>query len=230
MEPDERFRILIADDHPIFRDGLTRLLESDRSCRVVGLAGDSDETLRLVSELNPDLLLLDLSMPTAGGMEVLRALGPNPPLRVLVLTASADEHQILDALRLGARGVLLKESATAMLYKAIRCVMRGQYWLGRDDVADLVQALRALTERASNPARKRDAFGLTPRELEIVAGIAAGETNREIAERLSVREHTVKHHLTNIFDKVGVFSRLELAVFAINHGLAADDRARHERR
>lgn len=224
MVPDEQVRILIADDHPIFRDGLTRLLEANGSYRVVGVAGDGNETLRLVSELTPDLLLLDLSMPDSGGMDVLRALGPNPPVRILVLTASADEHQILEALRLGARGVLLKESATPLLYKCIDCVMRGQYWVGRDDVADLVQALRTLTERASNATRKRDVFGLTPRELEIVAGIAAGETNREIAERLSVREHTVKHHLTNIFDKVGVFSRLELAVFAINHGLAPDDR------
>jgi two-component system, NarL family, nitrate/nitrite response regulator NarL len=226
MEPDERVRIFIADDHPIFRDALARLLEADGEYRVVGVAGNGDETVRLVSELNPDLLLLDLSMPTSDGMDVLRALGPTPRVRILVLTASADEHQILDALRLGARGILLKESATSLLYKCIRCVMRGQYWLGRDDVADLVQALQTLTAGASNAARKRNAFGLTPRELEIVGGIAAGETNREIAERLAVREHTVKHHLTNIFDKVGVFSRLELAVFAINHGLARDDRPR----
>lgn len=227
MEAYDIVRILIADDHPLFRDGLTRLLESESAYRVVGCAGDGAETLRLVAELNPDLLLLDLSMPAFGGMDVLRTLGPNPSIRIVVLTATADENQVIDALRWGARGVLLKEAATPMLYKCIRCVMRGQYWLGRNDVADLVQALRSLSERVAASAQKQpDVFGLTPRELQIVAGIAAGETNREIAERLAVREHTVKHHLTHIFDKVGVFSRLELAVFALNHQLGPDDRPR----
>jgi DNA-binding NarL/FixJ family response regulator len=227
MEPDGLIRILVADDHPIFRDGLTRLLEADSLYRVVGLAGDGHEALRLVGELNPDLLLLDLSMPGFGGMDVLRALGPDPRLRIVVLTAGADERQVVEALCWGARGVLLKEAATPLLFKCISCVMRGQYWLGRDDVADLVHALRSLSEHPTIASRKAVAFGLTPRQLQIVAGVAAGETNREIAQRLSVREHTVKHHLTNIFDKVGVFSRLELAVFAINHGLGQDDRSTH---
>lgn len=223
MEPDGVTRILIADDHPIFRDGLTRLLEADSAYRVVGVAGDGREALRLVAELNPDLLLLDLSMPTFGGMDVLRALGPDPRLRIVVVTAGADQRQIIEALRLGARGVLLKEAATPLLYKCIRSVMQGQFWIGRDDFGTVVQAMRDLTRGATNP-RHREPFGLTPRELEIVAAIAAGETNRQIAERLSVREHTVKHHLTNIFDKTGVFSRLELAVFALNHGLGQYDR------
>jgi two-component system, NarL family, nitrate/nitrite response regulator NarL len=195
MEPDGVIRILIADDHPIFRDGLTRLLEADAAYRVVGVAGDGRDALRLVAELNPDLLLLDLSMPTFSGMDVLQS---------------------------GARGVLLKEAATPMLYKCIRSVMQGQLWIGRDHFGTVVQAMRDLTTGATKA--KQEPFGLTPRELEIVAGIAAGETNREIAERLSVREHTVKHHLTHIFDKTGVFSRLELAVFALNHGLGQYDR------
>jgi len=227
MEPYDVVRILIADDHPIFRDGLTRLLEAESTYRVVGAAGDGGEALSLAAELKPDLLLLDLTMPAFGGMDVLRALGPDPHVRIVVLTATADEKQVIDALRWGARGVLLKEAATPLLYKCIACVMRGQYWLGRKNVADLVEALRTTSERLAPPPTPRsDAFGLTPRELEIVAGIAAGETNREIGERLSVREHTVKHHLTHIFDKVGVFSRLELAVFAINHHLGPDDRPR----
>lgn len=227
MEPDGIVRILIADDHPIFRDGLTRLLETDPTLKVVGAAGDTTETVRLASQLRPDLLLLDVSMPTLGGLGVLRTLGPDPRVRVVMLTADINEQQIVEALQCGARGVLLKESATSLLFKCIRCVMQGQYWLGREDVADVVQALRGATLRLTTAPRKRDVFGLTPRELEIVAGVAAGESNREIAQRLSVREHTVKHHLTNIFDKVGVFSRLELAVFAINHGLRPDDRNRH---
>jgi DNA-binding NarL/FixJ family response regulator len=226
MEPDGIVRILVADDHPLFRDGLTRLLESDPAFRVVGLAGDGSQTLHLVSQLRPDLLLLDLSMPTFGGLDVLRRLAPDPPLRIVVLTADVNEEQIIEAVQCGARGVLLKESATPLLFKCIRCVMQGQYWLGRDNVADVVHALRVTGRLAAHPT-ERNAFRLTPRELQIVAGVAAGESNREIAERLSVREHTVKHHLTNIFDKVGVFSRLELAVFAINHSLKTDDGTGH---
>jgi DNA-binding NarL/FixJ family response regulator len=227
MEPDGVIRIVIADDHPIFRDGLTRLLEAEPSYRVVGEAGDGQETLRLVAELAPDLLLLDLSMPICGGIEVLKSLGPDRGLRIVVLTAGAGDHEVIDALRWGAHGILLKEAATPMLYKCIRCVMGGQYWVGRDNVADLVQALRTINPRATSDKKKADKFGLTPRELQIVAAIAAGESNKEIAERLGVREHTVKHHLTSIFDKLGVFSRLELAVFAINHGLGRDDRGGH---
>jgi DNA-binding NarL/FixJ family response regulator len=227
MEPDGIVRILVADDHPIFRDGLTRLLESDPAFRVVGLAGDGSETLHLVAQLRPDLLLLDLSMPPFGGLDVLRRLAPDPPLRIVVLTADVNEEQIIEAVQCGARGVLLKESATPLLFKCIRCVMQGQYWLGRDKVADVVHALRDVTPRLAAHPTERNAFGLTPRERQIVAGVAAGESNREIAGRLSVREHTVKHHLTNIFDKIGVFSRLELAVFAINHGLAEDEGRGH---
>jgi two-component system nitrate/nitrite response regulator NarL len=224
MRSDGIIRILVADDHPLFRDGLIRLLEAHHQFHVVGAAGDGTETLRLIAELEPDLVLLDLSMPTFGGLDVLRALGPEPPVRIVVLTASADEEQILDALQFGARGVLLKESATPQLYKCIGCVMDGQYWLGRDHVSNVVQAMRALADQRAAEKTRPTPFGLTPRELEIVAGIAAGETNREIAHRLSVREHTVKHHLTHIFDKTGVFSRLELAVFALNHGLAPGER------
>jgi two-component system, NarL family, nitrate/nitrite response regulator NarL len=223
MQPDGVIRILLADDHPIFRDGLTRLLETDPAFRVVGVAGDGSETLRLQSELRPDLLLLDLSMPTCGGLDVLRALGPDPPLRIVVLTADVKQTEIVEALQFGARGVLLKEAATPLLFKCIRCVMQGEFWIGREHVADVVHAFRGATLQITTESRKRNAFGLTPREMQIVAGVESGESNREIAQRLSIREHTVKHHLTNIFDKVGVFSRLELAVFAINHRLGGDD-------
>ena len=224
METDGVVRIVIADDHPLFRDGLARLLEADPAFRVVGQAGDGAEAIRIVAELRPDILLLDLSMPTTSGLGVLAALPPDSSVHVVVLTAAADEGQVLDALKHGARGILLKEAATPLLYKCIRCVMQGQYWLGRDDIADVVQAMRVATMHPPDATKRPERFKLTPRELEIVARVAAGESNREIAERLSVREHTVKHHLTNIFDKTGVFSRLELAVFAINHRLGQDDR------
>jgi two-component system, NarL family, nitrate/nitrite response regulator NarL len=219
MEPGRLIRIVLADDHPIFRDGLRRLLEAERGFEVVGDARDGLEALDLVATLQPDILLLDVSMPTIDGLEVLKRLPAESSVRTIVLTAGLDDRGIVAALQYGARGVLLKGAATPLLYKSIRCVMQGEYWIGRDHVGDVVEALRGLSVGAPTAMRHKRPYGLTPRELEIVAGIVAGESNREIAERLSVREHTVKQHLSRIFDKTGVSSRLELAVFALNHGL-----------
>lgn len=219
MEPGRLIRIVLADDHPIFRDDLRRLLEAEHGFEVVGEAKDGLEALDLVAKLQPDILLLDFSMPTTDGLEVLKRLPPGCDVRTIVLTAGLDDCGVVAALQFGARGVLLKGAATPLLYKCIRCVMHGEYWVGRGHVGDVVEALRGLSVRAPTETRQSRPFGLTPRELEIVAGIVAGESNREIAQRLSIREHTVKQHLSRIFDKTGVFSRLELAMFALNHGL-----------
>ena len=137
-------RILIADDHPLFRDGLRRLLQSEPGFEVVGEASDGDELLGLVRKAKPDILLLDLSMPRRDGMAVLRELAAAKiPVRTLLLTAAIDQTQIVQALRLGAYGVILKESTTQRLFDSIRCVMAGQYWVGRESVSDLVKALRS---------------------------------------------------------------------------------------
>jgi two-component system, NarL family, nitrate/nitrite response regulator NarL len=214
-----KIRIVIVDDHLIFRDGLTRLLEAEDDFTVVGNAADGLEALKLVSRLQPDVLLLDLAMPGVSGLEVLKRLPADCPVRVIVVTAGINPRDIVTALQFGARGVVLKESTTQLLFKAIRCVTSGQYWLARDSVANVIQAMRGLAQQLGSLEKRASPFGLTPREHDIVSGVACGESNREIAQRLSIREDTVKHHLSNIFDKVGVFSRLELAVFAINHGL-----------
>jgi two-component system, NarL family, nitrate/nitrite response regulator NarL len=214
-------RIVIVDDHLIFRDGLKCLLQSESDFTVVGDAADGVEALSLVSRLQPDILLLDLSMPGVSGLEVLKRLPAESTVRVIVVTAGINPRDIVMALQFGARGVVLKESTTQMLFKAIRCVSAGQYWLARDSVANVVQAMRGLAQQLGALEKRASPFGLTRREQDIVSAVACGESNREIALRLSIREDTVKHHLSNIFDKVGVFSRLELAVFAINHGLNA---------
>jgi DNA-binding NarL/FixJ family response regulator len=212
-------RILLADDHAIFRDGLRRLLESEPEFQVIGEAADGAEAIIKTRELEPDLLLLDLAMPRIPGLEALRELtrGGSPDTKIILLTAAIEKNQIVEALQIGARGIVMKEAATQLLFKSIRSVMAGQFWVGRESVGDMVQYLREKTE-SQLPAGGRS-YGLTRREMEIVAAIVAGLTNKEIAKKFTLSEDTVKHHLTNIFNKVGVSSRLELALFAINHRL-----------
>lgn len=220
FKKSQSIRIVIADDHPIFRDGLRRLLEAEPDLKVLGEAADGAEAVKLARQLKPDILLLDLAMPKHPGLEALRDLSASgsSPVRVILLTAAAEKSQIVEALQLGARGVVLKDSATQLLLKAIHTVMSGEYWVGRESVSNLVQYLRTLVQSSSDEARQRK-FGLTPRELEIVAAVVAGYSNREIAEYFKISEDTVKHHLSNIFDKLGVSTRLELALFAVNQSL-----------
>ena len=211
-------RIVIADDHTIFRDGLRRLLEAEPELEVAGEAGDGAEAVTQTRELRPDVLLLDLAMPRVPGMEVLRDLsadGDKLNTKIIVLTAAVERMEIVQALQMGARGVVMKEAATQLLMKAIRTVMAGQYWIGREAVGDIVEFMRT-NPSGEKPARN---FGLTKREMDILTTIVAGLSNKEIARKFSLSEDTVKHHLTNIFDKVGVASRLELALFAINNRL-----------
>lgn len=212
-------RILIADDHALFRDGLRKLLQSEPGFEVVGEASDGEMLLDLVSRIEADVVLLDLAMPRLDGMEVLRRLASlERAPRSLVLTASIDKQQIVQVLKLGAYGVILKESTSRRLFDSIRCVRAGQYWVGRESVSDLVKALRSISPGISAPARTKD-FGLTVRELQIVTLVVAGYSNPDISQRCKISEQTVKHHITNIFNKLGVSNRLELALFAVNHRL-----------
>jgi DNA-binding NarL/FixJ family response regulator len=220
MDRKGPIRLVIADDHPIFRDGLRRLLEAEPDMKVIGEAKDGSEAVKLARQLKPDIMLLDLAMPKHPGLEALRELsdGGANSVRVILLTAAAEKNQIVEALQLGARGVVLKDSATQLLLKAIHTVMAGEYWVGREAVSNLVQYLRNLVQ-ASTEAAKHKKFGLTPRELEIISAVVAGFANKEIAEYFKISEDTVKHHLSNIFDKLGVSTRLELALFAVNQAL-----------
>lgn len=212
-------RILIADDHTIFRDGLRSLLETQPQFVVVGESSNGAEAVTAVARLKPDILLLDLQMPRLHGLEVLKELSAlSIPVRTILVIAEIEKRQMVEALLLGASGVVMKDTSPQLLFKAISTVIQGQYWIGRESVTDIIQTLREMASSVRSEQRKH-MFGLTTRELEIVSALAEGETNRDIARRLSVSEETVKHHLTNIFNKVGVSQRLELVLFAIKHNL-----------
>jgi len=208
--------ILIVDDHPVVRLGLRTLLEAEPDFAIVGEASDGRDAIELAHRLEPDVIVLDLLMPRVSGLDVLRELTEaHSRTRVIVLTASIEKQQLVNALQLGARGVILKESVTHELVRAIHAVSEGQFWIGQQKVGDLVDAL----EQSLSEKSRQEVYGLTPRELQIIRGIVEGCTNKDIAQKFSISEDTVKRHLTNIFDKVGVSSRLELGLFAINHRL-----------
>ena len=216
-------RIVIADDHTMFRDGLRRVLETDPHFQIVGEAADGLEAVRRVRELAPDILLLDLSMPRHSGWEALQELERLAlRARTVVVAAAMDKDEVVEALRLGARGVVLKESASELLVDGIRAVMAGDYWVGDVGVSELVQAVRRIVSHLGRAAQHRN-FGLTEREMEIMAAVVGGYANKDIAQSFCLSERTIKNHLTNIFDKLGVSSRLELALFAVNHQLVTHD-------
>jgi len=212
-------RLVLADDHPIVLDGLELLFRLEGDFAVVGRCRDGFEALQAMSALAPDVLILDVRLPGKDGLEVLRALSeqdPAAPTRVVLLTAALGERELREAVGLGVGGVVLKEMAPQLLVEAVRAVHGGGRWLEAGSVGP---ALRQLAEREAG-ARKL-AEVLTPRELELVRMVANGLRNRAIAERLFISEGTVKIHLHNVYRKLEVGGRLELAVYAQRHGLGA---------
>jgi two-component system nitrate/nitrite response regulator NarL len=209
-------RVLVADDHPIFRDGLRKLLEGEPDVAIVGEASSGSECIQLLGKLKPDILLLDLRMPDKDGLAVLEEVNFDAlQTKVIVVTATEDDRDVVRAMRLGARGVVLKQSATDLLLRSIRKVHQGEIWLDQRMTAEVMKAFA----KSSEGGVRREKPLLSDREKEIVQLVAQGYRNREIGEKLFISEQTVKNHLHNIFDKLGVSDRLELALYAIHHRL-----------
>lgn len=216
-QSDRLIRIVVADDHPVIFIGVRSTLTADLGFEVVGEAADGDEAITATLELQPDILLLDLAMPKMPGLEAMRAIMKSTPsAKIILLTATVTTQQIIEALHIGARGIVLKDAMAEHLKTAIDVVHSGDYWIGGRPVNNLLSTLYELTQES---APRRETCGLTPRELEVAGCIVEGCGNRDIARQLSLSEETVKRHLSNIFDKTGVSTRLELALFAISHQL-----------
>jgi len=215
-------RVLIADDHPIVRDGLKKLLLLEDDIKVVGEACDGRQVLELMQEHEPDVLLLDLRMPNLDGLSVLQSLQQTGRrTKVIVLTASDDKNEFVQAMKLGCSGIVLKQTAPELIVKSIRKVNAGEIWLDSHTTAAVMRQFAspadALSGGSNGKARERSP--LSTREREIVQLVAQGYKNKEMAEKMFISEQTVKNHLHNIFDKLGVSDRLELALYAIHKGL-----------
>ena len=206
--------VVIADGRPIFRDGLRRLLQTEPRLRIVGETRPGLDAATLVRNLRPDILLVDFAPPsTFETLQILADAGEQ--VRTIILAEFVDRAELTRALELGARGLVLRDSAADVLFKSIHSVLAGQYWIASDAVVDASASLRKLDAEL----RSRRLFGLTPRELEIVRMVVGASTNKEIGQKLAIGENTVKSHLTHIFNKVGASSRIELALFAAHHRL-----------
>jgi two-component system nitrate/nitrite response regulator NarL len=212
----KRIRIVLADDHVIVLDGLEQLFRLEPEFEVVARVTTAEAAVKAVEEHKPDVLVLDLAMPGHDGLWALRRIAElGVPTRTVLLTAHVDEEKLIEAIRLGVSGVVLKEMAPRLLMECVRKVHAGEKWLEKQSVA---RAMDRMLKRESELDRLSRL--LTPREMEIVRLAAEGLRNKEISERLSITEGTVKIHLHNIYEKLGVTGRGQLILFATRHGLA----------
>ena len=205
-------RVLLADDHPVVRSGIRNLLEQEPDIVVIGEASHGAEALRMVQDLKPDVLLLDVEMPGLNGVEVARRLrAEGSPVRILGLSAYDDRQYILNLLASGAAGYLSKEEAPRVIVEAVRGVCRGEKgWLSQRAASRVVTWMQE--EKPEKPK-------LTRRELEVLRLVVAGKTNQAIGVALEISEKTVEKHLDAVFTKLGVASRVEAAVYAVREGL-----------
>jgi DNA-binding NarL/FixJ family response regulator len=218
-EPGERVRVLIVDDHALFRRGLTLVLENEDGIDVVGEAEDGDQAIEAAERLAPDVVLMDVRMPRRTGIEATRALAESlPTTKIIVLTVSDEEDDLFDAIKAGAAGYLLKEISIEEVADAVRAVVQGQTLISPSMASKLIVEFASLSKRA-NEAGGVPAPRLTERELGVLRLVAQGMTNREIAEQLFIAENTVKNHVRNILEKLHLHSRMEAVLYAVRQRL-----------
>ena len=210
-------RVLLADDHALFRQGVRRLLEGAGDIEVVGDAETGEESVRLAEDLAPDIVLLDVAMPTLSGIDAARMIKTSSPRAgIIMLTVHADEEFLFEAIKAGAMGYLLKDCTPDELIRAIRVVHSGEGLLAPTMAAKVMREF-ARTRETKDLAAVH--LPLTQREVEILQHVTTGLANKEIANRLSISERTVKNHLSNIMEKLHVNSRTQAAVYALRRGL-----------
>ena len=213
----EPIRVLIADDHPLFRDGVAHSLASEPDIEVVGQASSGGEALQMAREHLPNVLLLDIAMPGRGGIVAAgEVAGACPATKIIMLTVSKDEDDLMAALKAGARGYVLKGVSARELANVVRAVAGGDVYVSPSLAADMLREL-------SRPQPPDPLDELTEREREVLQLVAEGLTNREIGERIHLSEKTIKHYMTNVLQKLQVRSRVEAALLAQRHGLGEAD-------
>lgn len=218
-----KIRVYIADDHTLFREGLRQLLEMERDIEVVGEAADGLEAVGGVRKLSPDVVLMDISMPVVNGVAAItQILEGAPDTGIIVLTMYRQDQYVYDAMRAGARGYLLKDAKPSDLIFAIRAVARGASMVDPRLTTTVLKEFRRL---ANQVEADQGLGGLTQRELEILRLLALGLSNKEIAHRLCLAEKTVKNYLSTIFQKLEINDRVQAAIYALRHGLVAEQEA-----
>jgi len=213
-------QIVIADDRRLFREGIRLILRQEKGIQIVGEAVNGLQTINVVKDLKPDVVLLDIAMPELDGIQVILPIRQkSPKTKALMLAAAMDEAMIFKSLKAGAKGYLSKDSGVSDLTKAIKAVHQGELWIERKLMSRFFDQEAIADSRGGNP-HGRTEEGLTPREQEVLSRLATGCTNKEIAQDLFISERTVKSHLSSIFRKLKVSRRLEAILYAISKGLS----------
>jgi DNA-binding NarL/FixJ family response regulator len=222
MGMEDQIRIVIADDHRLFREGMYLILGQEEGIQIVGEAVNGLQTISVVNELKPDVVLLDITIAKINGTQVVLPIREkSPKTKALMLTAASDEAMIFNSLKAGAKGYLSKDSSVSDLTKAIKAVHRGELWIERKLMSRFFDQEAIADSKGRNPhvRTKETKEGLTPREQEVLSHLATGCTNKEIAQDLFISEKTVKTHLASIFRKLNVTHRLQAILCAIGEGL-----------
>ena len=217
---EKQIKVVIADNHRLSREGLCLILRREESIQIVGEAVNGLQAISMVKDLEPDVVLLDIRMPEMEGTQVIPSIQhKSPKTKALMITGALDEVKIFESLKLGAKGYLSKDSSVSDLAKAIKAVHRGELWVERKLMSRFFDQEASANSARGNPHGKTEE-GLTLREQEVLRHLAAGLSNKEIAEDLFISEKTVKSHLNSIFRKLKVTRRLQAILYAINKGLS----------